>query len=194
MDFPLVFRAGKEALQIIRDEGLRPERVQGLAGAAGGPKWLVLYHLDRYLFSDFFRERTHSLFLVGSSIGAWRFAALCRNRPLVSLKKFYDAYLGQYYPRPPSPGEVSSKTRRILDYFLPPEAAGEILNHPFCRLNILAVRSRGFLASDRKFPLALGLLLAYAANLADRRLLRLFFTRTVFSDPRTEDPGPERFS
>ncbi len=37
-----IVKAGSQALEIIRDEGLRPERVRVVAGAAGGPKWLVL--------------------------------------------------------------------------------------------------------------------------------------------------------
>ena len=52
-----VILAGRKALPIIRDEGLDPDRVQVVAGAAGGPKWLVLYGLDRWLFGEYFKDR-----------------------------------------------------------------------------------------------------------------------------------------
>ena len=50
----LTLFAGKKALEIIRGEGLQPERISAVASAAGGPKWLVLSRLDRALFGSFF--------------------------------------------------------------------------------------------------------------------------------------------
>ena len=49
----LSIQAGPDALALIRDEGLRPERVRIVPAASGGPKWLVLSALDRYLFGTF---------------------------------------------------------------------------------------------------------------------------------------------
>jgi len=86
-----IIKAGPKALALIRDEGLRPERIRVMAGAAGGPKWLVLYHLDRLLFSSFFKVRATPLHFIGSSIGAWRFAALSQPDPLDALDRFRDA-------------------------------------------------------------------------------------------------------
>ena len=91
----LVFRAGPKALSKIKDGGLRADDVKVVAGAAGGPKWLVLGHLDRYLFSAFFRSRREPLYLLGSSSGAWRFAAACQADPLSAIQRFEDAYIGQ---------------------------------------------------------------------------------------------------
>jgi hypothetical protein len=34
--------AGKHALALVRDGGLHPDMVEVIAGAAGGPKWLIL--------------------------------------------------------------------------------------------------------------------------------------------------------
>ena len=38
MSHNLVFLAGSEALAVVREQGLRPEMVKVVAGAAGGPK------------------------------------------------------------------------------------------------------------------------------------------------------------
>ena len=44
--------AGPKALAELREHGLSPARVRVFVGASGGPKWLVLYGLDRVLFPD----------------------------------------------------------------------------------------------------------------------------------------------
>ena len=70
-DAKLVFLAGERALETIRSQGLRPDDVNVLAGAAGGPKWLTLGHLNRALFGSWFQGRRQPLYLLGSSIGAF---------------------------------------------------------------------------------------------------------------------------
>ena len=77
----LVFLAGERALKKVRENGLAPEDVKIIAGAAGGPKWLILGQLDRFLFGEWFQGRKTPLFLIGSSIGSWRFAAARRRSP-----------------------------------------------------------------------------------------------------------------
>ena len=114
----LVFYAGRKAFEIIREEGLRPDRISVVAGAAGGPKWLVLRHLDRVLFSDWFKDRKQPLFLIGSSIGAWRFAGQCMADPITSLSDFESAYIHQAYEGKPSPEAVSRESARIQQAFL----------------------------------------------------------------------------
>ena len=51
----LTLRAGPDALRMIRERGLRAEDVDVIPGASGGPKWLALAGLDRYLFGEFFQ-------------------------------------------------------------------------------------------------------------------------------------------
>jgi hypothetical protein len=93
----LSFLAGKSALALIRDGGLDEAAVKVVAGAAGGPKWLALSHLDRAIFGEWFKDRNHPLFLIGSSIGAWRFAAVCRKSMKETIDSFEHAYLHQSY-------------------------------------------------------------------------------------------------
>ncbi|MCP4607111.1 MAG: hypothetical protein GY845_00150 [Planctomycetes bacterium] len=155
-----------------------------MAGAAGGPKWLVLYHLDRVLFSSFFKRRNTPLHLIGSSIGAWRFAALCQTDPLKALDRFREAYIHQTYTSKPSAAEVTAESRKLMDLYLPDAAVPEILSHPWYRMNMLSVRCRNFVAFENKLGMTVGLAGAMVSNLIGRRYLNLFFERTLLHDSR----------
>lgn len=184
----LTFLAGASALSIIREEGLRPDRIRVMAGAAGGPKWLILSRLDRAIFGSWLGHRTAPLFLIGSSIGSWRFAALCQKDPLRAIDRFEEEYIHQSYARTPTPEEVTAESWRIMGRFVDGQGISEVLAHPFLRLNILAARCRGPLGIDWKPLLGLGMLTAALANAVDRRALGLFFERVLFYDPRDTPP------
>ncbi len=184
----LVFLAGERALKRVRDNGLNPGDVKIVAGAAGGPKWLILGQLDRVLFGEWFAGRTDPLFLLGSSIGSWRFAAVSRKEPVAALDRFEFAYIHQAYTTKPSPAEVTRKSRDIMEAYLGEAGVAEVLSHPCQCLNLFTVRSRHLLTAERKLPLALGLMGAVGANVISRQLLRFFFRQTLFSDSRTPPP------
>jgi hypothetical protein len=187
----LTLRAGPAALARIRAEGLRPDAVRVVAGAAGGPKFLVLSGLDRFLFGEWFRGRTAPLFLVGASIGAWRFAAASTGDPK-SMERLRRAYMAQTYSDQPDPAEISAMGWKILNRFLGAAQIDAILSHPSHRLSVLAARSRPPVAGARRASLLPGLAGAALANLAERRLLGWFFERAMFSDPRKAPPFARR--
>lgn len=182
----LTFLAGPTALARIRQEGLRPEMVSAVSGAAGGPKWLVLSGLDKCFFPVWLAERRQPLLLLGSSSGAWRLACAAMNQPVEAISRFQEAYTQQSYLARPSPQEISRQTQHIITHFLGEQGVQEILQHPYLRLHILAVRSKGLNTYEQKGPLALGLVGAALANLISRRALGLFFERVLFYDPRQE--------
>lgn len=190
------FIAGDRAIEIIRDEGLNLDRVRVIPGAAGGPKWLVLGGIDRVLFGKYFRNRKQPLFLLGSSIGAWRFAALSQTDPELAIDAFEALYLDQRYSRFPTADEVSTASWKILDGYVNDDIVSQILTHPFIRISMLAVRSRNLFTSRTRPALAAGMALATIANFASRRAMGLFFERTLFYDPRELPPfmGMKRFT
>ncbi|MFZ5569231.1 MAG: patatin-like phospholipase family protein [Thermodesulfobacteriota bacterium] len=188
MTSELAVFAGKRALAVIRERGLRSEDIRVIAGAAGGPKWLVLGHLDRLLFSSWIKPRREPLFLLGASIGAWRFAALSQKAPIQALERFEDAYIHQTYNQRPSAAEVSRESARILSEYLREASIPEILDHPFLRLNVMTVRCRPPVDADRKARLLVGLGMAAMANGIHRNLIGLFFERCLFSHPGTRPP------
>lgn len=181
----LLIRAGKKALSEIREHGLRPEAIEVIAGAAGGPKWLVLGGLDRAFFFDWFTP-AHPVFLLGASIGAWRFAAIAQGAE--AYARFEDGYIHQRYSAHPTAAEVTRETLRVRDLFLDEPGVHRLLTHPFFRLNMLAVRCRGPLAREERYALGASMLVAGAANALSRRSLALFFERTLFYDRRDEPP------
>jgi hypothetical protein len=184
----LKLMAGKRALEIIRDEGLRQERIRVMAGAAGGPKWLVLGGLDRVLFGNFFRKRKDPLFLLGSSIGSWRFAALCCKNGITALDAFENAYLDQFYTAVPSTDEVSMVSWRILDDYLEDGNTPEVLNHPYLRLSMLAVKSKNIFNAASRGGLAAGMVAASLCNIVTRKAMGCFFERALFYDARDIPP------
>jgi hypothetical protein len=186
--FPISFYAGAKALSIIRDKGLAQEDVNVVAGAAGGPKWLVLNHLDRVMFSSWFKGRKAPLYFLGSSIGSWRFAAASQKNPVEAIEKFQEVYIHQSYRAKPTPEKVSRESRRIMDHFIDDAAIHEILSHPVFRLNFMAVRCRHILSSDSRVLLFPGLTAAFLFNAMGRGFLKYFFDRSLFYHPADKPP------
>lgn len=183
-----VFLAGKKAFDTIREGGLKPESVKAIYGAAGGPKWLTLNRFDRMLFTQWLKSRKSELFLLGSSIGAWRFSTMCQEDPLDAQSRFEVAYIYQTYSRKPSTAEITAESRRIMDSFLDEKAVGQILQHPLYRINFLSVRSKWPVNGESKARLGFGLLGSVLLNLVNRKALRFQFERTLFHYPGTDPP------
>jgi len=184
----LRFKAGAGAYQDIRKRGFAEERIGTIAGASGGAKWLVLSQLDRVIVDRVLPRLAGPVHLVGSSIGAWRFACYAQADPLAAIDRFEQAYLEQSYTAKPDAVEITQKTREILCQVLGDNGPAEILEHAQLRSHILTVRSRYLTASDRRALLASGLLLAAVANAVSRRTLGAFFARGLFYDPRDRPP------
>lgn len=184
MSNTLLFLAGKKALSIVREEGLNSEQVQVVAAAAGGPKWLVLYGLDRWLFGRFFNERRDPLHLIGSSIGAWQFAAASVKDSVAAFDRLKGAYIHQRYETRPTPADVSRESKRVLDSYIGDEEIRQILAHPFFRPAIVTARCLWpALASETPFRQAAALGCAAACNALSRSWLRFFFGRTLLHHP-----------
>ncbi len=175
-------QAGSKALEIIQDEGLDMDRVRVLAGASGSAKFLVLTGIDRVVIS-LFKDRTLPLYLLGTSIGAFRMAAFCQPDPLVALETLEQEYIAQQYSLKPTPKEVTAETRRILDAYINDDQIEAMLSHPFMRLSFLSNKCRGLLTSDHPFFQWPGLLLAAGGNLLGRKHLGYFLERALFCSP-----------
>ncbi len=159
-----------------------------MAGASGGAKWLVLSKLDRVVADTLMPQLRGPVYLVGSSIGAWRFACYAQRKPLEAIARFEAAYLDQTYSDDPDREEITAKSREILDTVLGDSGIAEILSHPVFRTNVMTVRSRHVTASERPAVLVPGLLAAAALNAVSRRSLGAFFDRVLFYDARDLPP------
>jgi len=179
--------AGTKAIEIIRDEGLDLSRVKVLAGASGSAKFLVLTGIDRVLIS-LFKDRTDPLYLIGTSIGAFRMAAFCRKDPLAALETLESSYIAQQYDLKPSKQDIAFETKKILDAFIDDNEIDFMLNHPFLRINFLSNKCKGLLKRESFLPQWLGLGLAAGGNYFSRNTLGLFLERALFSAPGTCPP------
>lgn len=184
----LVFRAGPAAFDSIRRHGFAPERIGTIAGASGGAKWLVLSQLDRVILSSIVPKLRGPVHLIGTSIGAWRFACYAQDDPVAAIQRFEDAYIYQRYSDAPDIHEITRKSREIIGVVLGENGMRQILDHPILRTHVLAVRARHVAASERRPILASALIAAASLNAISRRTLGLFFERALFFDARDLPP------
>jgi len=188
MSGALSFRAGPGAIEMLRKHGFSPAQIGTMAGASGGAKWLVLSKLDRVVANSIIPRLEGPVYLIGSSIGSWRFACYAQDDPQSAIARFEKAYLEQTYTEKPDRDEITAKTREILDYVLGLTGTTEILSHPVFRTNVMTVRSRHVTASEHPAVLAPSLITAAALNSVSRRTLGAFFERVLFYDDRDLPP------
>ncbi len=184
----LLYQAGKNALELIKDGGLSEQNIQVMAAAAGGPKWLVLRHLDTAIFTEFFRERTSPLYVVGASSGAWRLAAASQKDMANAAANLEREYINQIYLTKPTAKEVSRVSRHIVDSYIDRKGVDDILNHPFIRLSIMTAKSLPLVASENKLLQSGGLAAAFLSNAVNRKYLKYYFHRALFYDSRDKPP------
>lgn len=183
----LRIHAGPLARAHIERHGLQPQDIRLVAGAAGGPKGLILGPLDRFLFGRWLPQADHPVHLLGASIGAWRMATAAMRDPAAAFARFEQAYIQQHYePEPgrrmPSPARVSQGFRQALDAFFDREVDG-ILAHPRFRLHVVTTRGRHVLAREGRLRTPAGYLGLALSNAVSRRALNLWAERVVFSSP-----------
>jgi len=184
----LQWYAGKTTRQIIEKEGLQPNHIRWIIGAAGGPKWLLLSKLDQALFGEWLKDVQHPVHLTGGSIASWRLAAACQKDPAAATRRLQQHYIHQYYDEKPSPAKVSQVSRGIVEKMLGENGTEELLSHPFFRHNVISVRSRHLLGTDKKPFLAPMLGVAASANVLHPLTMSAFFERFIFHHPDSDFP------
>lgn len=184
----LLYLAGPGAFDEVRRNGFCPSRIGTIAAASGGAKWLVLSQLDRVIMQNILPKLSEPVHLLGSSIGAWRFACYAQASPLDALQRLESAYLEQEYSQDPNREEITAVSATILSDVLGANGASEILAHPILRSHIMTVRCRHLTATEIQPLLASALLLAAMANALNRHLLGAFFSRALFHDSRDRPP------
>ncbi len=169
----------------LQERGLQPADVGVIAAAAGGPKGLILGHLDRLIFGHWLAGSQHTVHLVGASIGAWRMATACLDEPVAAFERFEHDYVHQHYPLAPgqrrwSAEAVSAQFRRGLEGFFEGRLP-QLLQHRRYRLHLVTSRGKGLLHREGGWRTAAGYAAATAANLVARRALGVCLERVVFS-------------
>jgi hypothetical protein len=177
----LCIRAGKRALEMIRDGGFRFDRVTTYVGPAVGPRWLVASGFDlTFLRSGKLGSTSRPVLLAGSSAGAWRFAAWLQPEPEKSYLRLLDAYIGIPYDRRSTPAGLKKALQEVINAYLEDDAISFALAHDHYRLAITTARSKNLTASETPWIQKSGLALCHILNRLDRKHLFHFFDRVVF--------------
>ncbi|MFC5523377.1 patatin-like phospholipase family protein [Polaromonas jejuensis] len=177
--------AGPQARRHIEKNGLRPQDIGVVPGAAGGPKGLMLGALDRFIFGDWLAQTTQPVHLAGASIGAWRMATACLNDPVAAFERLEHDYIHQHYElqpgqKRPSAELVSEQFGQSLKDFYGGRVH-EVLNHPRFRLHIITSRGRHLLGREHRIATPLGYLGAFLSNSMHRKAMGAWLERVVFS-------------
>jgi len=183
---PLNIYAGKDALAHIQKNGLQGDDIAMLLGASSGPKWLTLHGIDEYLMQHFFKNRTKTLQLMGTSAGAWRMASYVlgeQDNNLAAHRRFTEAYIEQCYSSKPSGQEVLDTCRSVVQSLLGEHGSRELIAHPYLRMNLITTQCHGLTKVDNKAFKTLGFGLAALLNVINRKTLSWQFTRVVMHHP-----------
>ncbi|GIU22464.1 hypothetical protein TUM3792_24670 [Shewanella sp. MBTL60-007] len=180
--------AGPKAYQTLSEHGFKPELFSQLLAASGGPKWIGIAGLDRYLFTEFFKDLKQPLHTLGASSGAWRLACLAQENPRSAYDRLEELYIGQRYDTKPTAIEVSQQVTEIIEGLLGSCGADEIVSHSKINSHYIACQARHINRLGGQAPLALGLATAAMTNLVSRKSLSWHFKRCIFGVEQDSSP------
>lgn len=178
--------AGKVALKQIQAEGFQQSLFSSFLGASGGPKWFSLFELDKYLFGDFFAERTLPLNLIGSSAGAFRSACFAQNDPVAAITRMAESYSQTVYSKNAQPKEITDKALELLDFVLGDNGIDEIIDNKVFKAHFLVNKTNGLVAYENKVLQLLGLAKSAVLNRFNRRFIGKQYQRIVFREASSE--------
>jgi hypothetical protein len=177
---------GENALKTIKEHGFKQELFTTMLGASGGPKWFSLFGLDKYLFGEYFKDRREELNLVGSSAGAFRFAALSQQDPVSAITRLATLYSETTYSAKANKSEITAKAKILLEAVLGANGSNEIINNPIFKAHFIVAKCRGLTTLEQKVPLLLGLMSSMAMNQVNRGLLAKQYQRYVYHHPKSQ--------
>ena len=187
----LEIRVGKTAAKRLESEGWHADLIDGLIGASGGPKWLILGRMDRVLIADLLAGRSRPLDAVGSSIGSWRHAAMAQPDAVEAYDRFEKAYLAQSYrSAKPSVPEITQVALWLMNSLLGEQGGYSVATHPWLRSHIVTARGKGLNAQRPGKRLIAGMGIAALGNAVSRRTLPASFQRVVFAPEQASPLRP----
>lgn len=176
----LRIKAGKNAYEILQDGGFTFDAVSACFGAAVGPRWLVTSGLDQALLQQNLLGRKRAVSLVGSSAGAWRFAAWLQPQACESYQKLMNAYITAHFTRKDTPKTILDKFLQILNQYIEDDALPFALANKRYRLSVITARAKHLVASEIRMLQTGGLAVCYLMNWLNRNHLYRFADRVVF--------------
>ena len=174
----LKIRAGHQARELILKEGLQPEQVDIVPGAAGGPKGLGIQGLDQAIFGEFFSRAPQRRTLVGSSIGSWRFASVAAWGAKAGTERLAELYTHLSFHKKMTRQEISDICRGMLLELVQGKEA-DLVNHPDYHLTVLSIKAQHIFQSDKALPLLASVAGIVGTTAVARRHSRHFMQRVI---------------
>ena len=174
----LNIRAGHLARQLIQQEGFHAQQVDILPGAAGGPKGIGLTGLDQAIFGSFLPQAKQRRFLVGSSVGAWRFAGILAQGETLGPEQLAELYIHLPFHKKMKIAEIEKISRDMLAGILNQQTQ-KLVEHPDYHLTIIAAKAQHLFQSDQRLALYGSLLGIVGSNAIARQHLNLFMQRVI---------------
>jgi hypothetical protein len=141
-------KAGQRAYKIIKEGGFNFDSISSYLGPAVGPRWLLASGFDLTLLTKGILGHANAVHLIGSSAGAWRFAAWLQPQAAECYQKLIDAYINVKYFRDDTPSTVLTKLTKLINEYLEDDALPFALLNKNYRLSIITARSSGLVASE----------------------------------------------
>ncbi len=178
----LRIKAGKNARKRILEKGIQAADVKVFSAAAAGPKWLIMFELDKFLISHFFKNTTHKIHFAGGSIGSWRAMTYCLHDALQAIERLHHAYVHQAYSDAPFGKEVSDGIQKIVTNALGENGFQDLLQPNQRHLHISV--SRATFKTDGKISTfqKLKFVPAYLVNIFSRNAMSKYFERVIFTN------------
>lgn len=174
----ITLRAGSLAKQHIQQEGLSAHQVDMIPGAAGGPKGIGLMGLDQAIFGDFLQRAKQRRFLIGSSVGAWRFAGILAQGEQLGPERLAELYINLPFHKKMTIAEIEKISREML-YSILDQHSQKLVEHPEYHLTIIAAKAEHLFQSDQKLALYSSLLGIIGSNAISRNHLNKFMQRVI---------------
>lgn len=176
----LRIKAGHHIYAIIKDGGFHFDAISTFFGPAVGPRWLTASGFDLTLLQSGLLGRKRPLQLVGSSAGAFRFAAWIQPQAQESYHKLMEAYISMRYTRNDTPRTCQEKMIDLINHYIEDDALPFALANKNYRLAVITARARGFVAWENPFLQKLGLATCFMLNFVSRENIHRFAERVVF--------------
>lgn len=174
----LEIRVGHLAHDLILKEGLYAQHVDMLPGAAGGPKGIGLTGLDQAIFGDFLTRAKQRRFLIGSSVGAWRFAGIIAQGEKAGPEKLAELYTHLSFNKKMNISDIEKISREMLTGIIGNETQ-RLVEHPDYHLTIIAAKAQHLFQSDQKLALYSSLMGIIGSNALARKHLNKFMQRVI---------------
>lgn len=172
---------GETAKKQIEQNGFHQNLFDVFLGASGGPKWFTLFGLDKYLFGEFFSNRTQKLNLVGSSAGAFRAACFAQTDPVKAISLLATQYSESDFTKDDSPSALTAKAVDMLEHILTNEGLDNLINNPVFKPHFIVAKTKGALRFENKLLQGSGLVKSILLNRINRSFLNAQYERYVFA-------------